>query len=180
MVTLGGIKRYNAVKFVVVDEVDAAYSTTLGTSNLSSTLNELLSKYLSPTFDDGSAAELSVTACGAPTITARFDRATNHLCSADSSTPHFLKLCVQKSGPLQEPAHICLRSGSSIFHPLEHAYLVCSSPEKSWRPCDACSTNSGEITSEHPKGFNLFRFASSSGRNGAIIGKGVADGGGVY
>jgi hypothetical protein len=27
--SFGGIKRYNAVKFVVVDEVDAAYSTTL-------------------------------------------------------------------------------------------------------------------------------------------------------
>uniref|UniRef100_A0A7S4J1Z4 Helicase ATP-binding domain-containing protein n=1 Tax=Odontella aurita TaxID=265563 RepID=A0A7S4J1Z4_9STRA len=67
MVSKGGI-RYNAVKFVVVDEVDACLLNnggSIGMSNLASAgpLHELLSRYLSPTYDevdvlDGDSASL--------------------------------------------------------------------------------------------------------------------------
>jgi hypothetical protein len=116
-----------------------------------------------------------VTACGAPRTIARFDRATNHLCSADSQHRHFLKLCVQKSGPLQEPAHIW---GAAYSTTLEHAYLVCSSPEKLAALRRARQTLA-HPDKRHPKGFNLFRFASSSEEMAQSLAKGVADGGGV-
>jgi hypothetical protein len=90
------------------------------------------------------------------TNTARFDRATNHLCSANSSTPALSQTVRAEKWTLQEPAHICLRSGEQHIPPtLEHAYLVCSSPEKlaALRVLDKLWRNHPK--QETPKGFNL-------------------------
>jgi superfamily II DNA/RNA helicase len=189
MVTLGGIKRYNSVKFVVVDEVDACLLNNAGslTSNLaSSTLNELLSKYLSPTFDDGSSAELSSDSLRSTTNIRPVSRVRQTIfCSATiPQHRHFLKLCVQEKWTLQEPAHICLRSGEQHIPPtLEHAYLVCSSPEKKLaalrRVIDKLLAKSSE--SATPKKVLIFSDSRRPLEEMAqSLAKGIADGGGVY
>lgn len=71
MIKSGGIKRYNSVKFLVVDEVDAClliHNNNGNNNNFASSgtawqisgtpLHELLSKYLSPTYDDGKEAAM--------------------------------------------------------------------------------------------------------------------------
>lgn len=187
MVTLGGIKRYNAVKFVVVDEVDACLLNNAGslTSNLaSSTLNELLSKYLSPTFDDGSSAELSTDSLRSTTNTRPVSTVRQTIfCSATiPQHRHFLKLCVQEKWTLQEPAHICLRSGEQHIPPtLEHAYLVCSSPEKKLAALRRVLDKLLAKSSETPKKVLIFSDSRRPLEEMAqSLAKGVANGGGVY
>jgi len=139
MVRLGGIKRYNSVKYVVIDEVDACLLNNAGslTSNLaSSTLHELLSKYLSPTYDDGSAAEASDSPLRnvKSTMTTRPLSQQRQTIFASATIPqhrHFLRQCVQNQWTLREPVHVCLRPGEQLVPPtLEHAYVVCSSSPK--------------------------------------------------
>ena len=73
MIRSGGIKRYNSIKYLIVDEVDACLLNNIGkiSSSTSSTrgqslqftgtpLHELLSKYLLPTYDDGREASLAM------------------------------------------------------------------------------------------------------------------------
>jgi superfamily II DNA/RNA helicase len=187
MVTLGGIKRYNSVKFVVVDEVDACLLNNAGslTSNLaSSTLNELLSKYLSPTFDDGSSAELSSDSLRTTTNTRPVSTVRQTIfCSATiPQHRHFLKLCVQEKWTLQEPAHICLRSGEQHIPPtLEHAYLVCSTQEKKLAALRRVLDKLLAKSSETPKKVLIFSDSRRPLEEMAqSLAKGVANGGGVY
>jgi superfamily II DNA/RNA helicase len=148
MVKYGGIKRYNSVKLVVVDEVDACLLNNAGslTSNLSSsTLHELLSKRLSPTYDDGSSGTAKATESlirggsgGASTTTssqgARPINEQRQTIFASATIPqprHFLKQCIQNQWTLRDPVHVCLQSGEQLLpSTLEHAYMVCSSEEK--------------------------------------------------
>ena len=137
MVKYGGIKRYNSVKLVVVDEVDACLLNNAGslTSNLSSsTLHELLSKQLSPTYDDGSALEESEAVVSSGLKSSRPLSQQRQTIFASATIPqhrHFLKQCIQNQWTLRDPVHVCLRSGEQLMPvTLEHAYVVCSSVEK--------------------------------------------------
>jgi hypothetical protein len=67
MIRYGGIKRYTSIKYLVVDEVDACLLNNGGktvsklilsssSSSSSTPLHKLLSRYLSPTYDDGQGA----------------------------------------------------------------------------------------------------------------------------
>ena len=151
MVRLGGIKRYNSVKYLVVDEVDACLLNNAGTmsSNLSSsTLHELLSKYLSPTYDDGTpdggdaaaAAGMEEGNTGMMTRRGGTSKArpiskTRQTIFASATIPqhrHFMKQCVQNQWILSKnPKHVSLQSGEQLIPPtLDHAYMVCASSEK--------------------------------------------------
>jgi superfamily II DNA/RNA helicase len=189
MVTMGGIKRYNSVKFVVVDEVDACLLNNAGslTPNLaSSTLHELLSKYLSPTFDDGSSAELSNSAASLRSTTnvrpVSNQRQTIFCSATIPQHRHFLKLCAQNKWTLREPAHICMRPGELHIPPtLEHSYLVCSSNEKKLAALRRIFNKMLARPSETPK--RVLVFAEPHRPLEAMaqsLAKGVKDGGGVY
>ena len=137
MVKYGGIKRYNSVKLVVVDEVDACLLNNAGslTSNLSSsTLHELLSKRLSPTFDDGSSVEETEALISSSTRSTRPLSQQRQTIFASATIPqhrHFLKQCIQNQWTLRDPVHICLRPGEQLMpQTLDHAYVVCSSADK--------------------------------------------------
>jgi len=159
MVSKGGIKRYNSVKYVVVDEVDACLLNNAGTmkANLSSsTLHELLSKYLSPSYDDGttvvdgdgvtiggsggvivedtkSATTMMMRKGGTTKI--RPMSQTRQTIFASATIPqhrHFMKQCVQNQWVLSKnPKHVSLQSGEQLVPPtLDHAYIVSASTEK--------------------------------------------------
>eukprot|EP00977_Amphora_coffeiformis_P018027 scaffold6091_cov164-Amphora_coffeaeformis.AAC.11 len=137
MVKYGGIKRYNSVKLVVVDEVDACLLSNAGSlsSNLSSsTLHELLSKQLSPTYDDGSSLDESEALVSSSVKTSRPLSQQRQTIFASATIPqhrHFLKQCIQNQWTLREPVHVCLRPGEQLMPlSLEHAYVVCSSYDK--------------------------------------------------
>ena len=138
MVRYGGI-RYNAVQYVVVDEVDACLLNNAGSmiSNLSGSgsLQELLSRHLSPTFEVADRLDKSpfydqlVEGSRSPRPISR-NRQTV-LCSATiPQHRHFLKQCVQNQWTIQEPQHICASPGELLPPALKHAYVVCSSQEK--------------------------------------------------
>jgi len=141
MVRFGGLKRYNSVKYVVVDEVDACLLNNAGsmtTQLSSSTLHELLSKYLSPTYDDGTSASID----GGIRDLAKKDaqqhsrpmserRQTVFASATIPQHRHFLKQCMQNQWTLREPVHICLRPGEQLLPgTLDHAYLVSASSDK--------------------------------------------------
>ena len=139
MVRYGGIKRYNNVKYVVVDEVDACLLNNAGSMSAklsSSTLHELLSKYLSPTFDDGS----SIPGDGLRDMVKSQTQQSRPLSEqrqtifASATIPqhrHFLKQCIQNQWTLREPIHVCLRPGEQLLPgTLDHAYMVSASSDK--------------------------------------------------
>ncbi|CAB9512791.1 dependent RNA helicase [Seminavis robusta] len=146
MVRFGGIKRYNSVKYLIVDEVDACLLNNAGTlsSKLSSSsLHELLSKHLSPTYDDGDTSGDAATMDGQeagvlPTRKKTTPRPLSNtrqtiFCSATiPQHRHFMKQCVQNQWILSKnPKHVCLRQGEQLMPPtLDHAYMVCASSEK--------------------------------------------------
>lgn len=139
MVRYAGIKRYNSIQFLVVDEVDACLLNNAGSlsSNIqSSALHELLSKHLSPTFDDGSGVDAAtdsvlqqVQKASAQTRMPRFitEQRQTVFCSATIPQPrHFRKQCVQNQWMLRDPKHVCLRSGEQLLpDTLEHAFVRC-------------------------------------------------------
>lgn len=135
MVRHGGI-RYNAVQYVVVDEVDACLLNNAGSmsSNLSASgpLHELLSRHLSPTFEVADRMD------DVPLGNLQNDRAPRPIsrnrqtvfCSATiPQHRHFLKQCVQNQWTVQEPSHICASPGELLPPTLQHAYMVCASQE---------------------------------------------------
>lgn len=146
MIRWGGIKRYNSVKYLVVDEVDAcllnnngkvATTTTTSTLQFSGTpLHELLSKYLSPTYDDGKEAALetesAVASGSSSTSRPMSQQRTTIFCSATiPQHRHFVKQCVQNQWMLQPPTYISLRPGSQhLPSQIEHAYVVAAGTEK--------------------------------------------------
>lgn len=144
MIKLGGIKRYNSVKYLVVDEVDACLldnhgkvaSTALASSG--TPLHELLSTYLSPTYVDGKdaaaldAAMTSTFGNGKDAKRPVLQSRTTIFCSATiPQRNHFAKQCLQNQWMLQEPRNICLRNGEQLLPTqLSHAFMVCASTEK--------------------------------------------------
>ena len=132
MVRLGGIKRYNSVKFLVVDEVDACLLNNAGSLQLaSSPLHELLSKHLSPTYDDGSSFEDSPLRSDGPK--ARPVTKTRQTVFASATIPqhrHFIKQCIQNKWSLRDPVHVCLRPGEQLLpSTLSHGFVVCQSQD---------------------------------------------------
>jgi len=147
MVRLGGIKRYNSVKFVVVDEVDACLLNNAGSYTpqlASSTLHELLSKYLSPTYEDGNSIDPNsdsaiqkLQKAAAASHSGLSSRPLSRMrrtifCSATiPQHRHFLKQCVQNQWTLQEPVHVALRPGEQhVPRTLRHGFVVCATPDK--------------------------------------------------
>jgi superfamily II DNA/RNA helicase len=136
MVRLGGIKRYNSVKMVVVDEVDACLLNNGGSVNLvsASTLHELLSKHLSPTYETAVTDPDFLLASSSTTSTSRplSKKRQTIFCSATiPQHRHFIKQCQQNQWTLQEPVHVCLRPGEQLMpDTLEHAYIVCADSDK--------------------------------------------------
>lgn len=136
MVRLGGIKRYNSVTYLVVDEVDACLLNNAGslTSSLaSSTLQELLSKYLSPTYDDRTSAAPDDghvrNAIKSEKFASSRPLSFRQTIFASATLPqhrHFVKQCRQNQWTLRDPVHVCLRPGEQLLPPtLRHAYAVC-------------------------------------------------------
>jgi len=140
MVRHGGI-RYNAVKYVVVDEVDACLLKSNDSSS-SSPLHILLSRYLSPTFaneDDAvlqeeSSAAYSMVSTTASASEARTrvishgkDRQTVFVSATIPQHNHFRKQCVQNQWVVREPLHIRASPGELIPPGLRHSYVVCES-----------------------------------------------------
>lgn len=138
MVRYGGIKRYNSIKYLVVDEVDACLLNNAGSmsSNLSSgALHELLSKHLSPTFEDGALSQETEDTLTTRPKVARPVSQTRQTIFCSATIPqhrHFMKQCVQNQWILSKnPKHVCLRPGEQLVPPtLDHAYMVCASSEK--------------------------------------------------
>mmetsp|Transcript_23697 Transcript_23697/g.36599 ORF Transcript_23697/g.36599 Transcript_23697/m.36599 type:complete len:570 (-) Transcript_23697:64-1773(-) len=137
MVRFGGIK-YNAVNYVVVDEVDACLLNNAGSmsSNLASSgpLHELLSRHLSPTFEvaDRSADEsgLNLLLDGGPSVRPIIHRQSVFCSATIPQHRYFLKQCVQNQWTLREPMHVCASPGELIPPTLQHTSVICTSQEK--------------------------------------------------
>jgi len=141
-----GFKRYNAVRTVVVDEIDACLnvqnfdgsvdgsssgvsssaSSSSPTSLTATPLHELLSKYLSPTYDDGSIVGSSIsadlldgTAATAGSATTRSAPVVSRtrrtiFCSATIPQPrYFIKQCVQNKWMIVESSSSSSSSSGS-------------------------------------------------------------------
>lgn len=145
LVKSGGIK-YHAVKFVVVDEVDACLLNNNGSIvssksskslNLSGSgpLHELLSRYLSPTYEEP-IDELEQLALTAPIsdssriISHGTDRLTVFVSATIPQHNHFLKQCIQNQWMVREPKYVCASPGELIPPTLKHVYVVCKSAEQ--------------------------------------------------
>jgi superfamily II DNA/RNA helicase len=143
LVSTGGMK-YNAVKFVVVDEVDACLLNNGGkissskpksnaALNLSGAgpLHELLSRYLSPTYeeveddDDFALVSTSASLDHSKVISHGTDRQTVFVSATIPQHNHFLKQCVQNQWTVREPVHVCASPGELIPPSLKHVYVVC-------------------------------------------------------
>eukprot|EP00978_Attheya_sp_CCMP212_P027594 scaffold92866_cov49-Attheya_sp.AAC.2 len=149
MVKYGGI-RYNAVRYVVVDEVDACLLNNGGSYSVntmsSSPLHELLSRYLSPSFDNAEATmgglvrnlnEASLLTTSASNLEAA-SRPTTHgtdrqTVFASATIPqhrHFIQQCVQNQWTVREPEHVCASPGELVPPTLQHVSIVCSGQER--------------------------------------------------
>lgn len=135
MIRYGGIKRYNSIKYLVVDEVDACLLNNggkiLSKLILSSgtPLHELLSKYLSPTYDDGQDdSDFESNTVVIDTNKPRPVQNERHTIFCSATIPqirHFLKQCVQNQWMLQAPRHISVRPGD-LPSRIRHGFVVCS------------------------------------------------------
>ena len=149
MIRLGGLKRYNSIRFLVVDEVDAClqlgggqsaalFDAAAGIASSATPLHELLSKYLSPTFDDGKDEDdIAVSDTTSTGKKPKKNRRPLHprqtiFCSATiPQHRHFLKQCVQNQWMTSSlpPKYIGLQSSSApqpLPAQLRHAYWVCA------------------------------------------------------
>lgn len=128
MVSKGGF-RYNAVEFVVVDEVDAC----LGKRETSNELHMLLSRYLSPTYSEseegGALSESSASNLLEDNriVSYRKDRQTIFASATIPQHNHFMKQCVQQQWTVREPLHVQVTPGELIPPSIDHSYVVCSS-----------------------------------------------------
>jgi superfamily II DNA/RNA helicase len=140
MIQLGGIKRYNSVNFLVVDEVDACLLNNNhacgGTLQLAGTdLHALLSQNLSPTYHNGNnnknrnTDDTETNPRGERPLS--LARRTVFCSATIPQHSHFLKQCVQNQWMLREPVHVCLRPGEQLLpRSLKHSYVIASSSEK--------------------------------------------------
>jgi superfamily II DNA/RNA helicase len=160
MVSLGGIKRYTNIRYVVVDEVDAcilnnnnlqgkvklALSSSTGLFTSGTPLHELLSKYLSPTYNDDESDDIlqkeshfAMLASGnSKNIVSKLQRRPLQprqtvFCSATiPQHRHFVKQCVQNQWMLDAPVYITAGPSRSLLlpHQLQHAYIVAPDTSK--------------------------------------------------
>jgi superfamily II DNA/RNA helicase len=136
MVQYGGLPRINSIEYVVVDEVDACLVHKSGTTlsnvdkTLSSSLHQLLSKFLSPTYaeeeDDNALPDDSKT---------KPKRRLSHRQTvfASATIPqhrHFLKQCKANQWTLEEPVFVCTSPGEALPPTLSHGYMICQTKEK--------------------------------------------------
>jgi len=137
MVRFGGI-RYNAVSYVVVDEVDACLLNnggSMATSLASSgALHELLSRHLSPTFevvDKSDDMPGGIRIDEKPTTRPISKTRQTVFCSATiPQHRHFLKQCSQNKWTIQEPVFVCASPGELIPPTLQHTYMVCAGQQR--------------------------------------------------
>ena len=134
MVKFGGIK-YNSVKYVVVDEVDACLLNNSGQFQLSSSgaLHELLSRYLSPTYEEAPPPEFQETTIKLETSTPRrLNSRQTVFCSATlPQHRHFMQQCVSNQWTTsKDPVYVCASPGDLLPPTLTHGYMVCASQEK--------------------------------------------------
>lgn len=136
MVQYGGLPRINSIKYVVVDEVDACLVHTSGATltnadkALASSLHQLLSKFLSPTYaedDDDSAIQVDSKS--------KRKRKFRHRQTvfASATIPqhrHFLKQCKANQWTLEEPVYLCTSPGEALPPTLTHGYMICQAKEK--------------------------------------------------
>jgi superfamily II DNA/RNA helicase len=153
MVTRGGV-RINSVKMVVVDEVDACLGKggfQAASGGIGGTLHELLSRHLSPTYQevdkvatnmelsDGRTVRLSTAASsdgtGLDANNIGSDNNVNFFADkyrqtifASATIPqhnHFMKQCVQNGWTLREPIRVNVSPGELVPPTLKHVYVVC-------------------------------------------------------
>ena len=153
MVTRGGV-RINSVKMVVVDEVDACLGKggfQAASGGIGGTLHELLSRHLSPTYQevdkvatnmelsDGRTVRLSTAASsdgtGLDANNIGSDNSVNFFADkyrqtifASATIPqhnHFMKQCVQNGWTLREPIRVNVSPGELVPPTLKHVYVVC-------------------------------------------------------
>ena len=145
LVKRGGMK-YHAVKFVVVDEVDACLLNNSGsivsakaksTKNLnlsgSGPLHELLSRYLSPTYEEADEEDMGAFQLNLDdgrVVSHGTDRQTVFVSATIPQHNHFLKQCVQNQWMVREPVHVCASPGELIPPTLKHVYIVCKGMEQ--------------------------------------------------
>lgn len=147
LVKSGGIK-YHAVKFVVVDEVDACLLNNNGSivsskspksRNVSGSgpLHELLSRYLSPTYEEvtdemesSPFISESSTSLDGRTISHGTDRLTVFVSATIPQHNHFVKQCIQNQWMVREPVYVCASPGELIPPSLKHVYVVCTNAEQ--------------------------------------------------
>ncbi len=140
LVKRNGVK-YHAVKFVVVDEVDAcllnnsgSIVTTKSNKNLnlsgSGPLHELLSRYLSPTYEEAEDDEVLQIEQNLRIVSHGTDRQTVFVSATIPQHNHFLKQCVQNQWMVREPVHVCASPGELIPPTLKHVYVVCKGMEQ--------------------------------------------------
>lgn len=131
MVKYGGI-RYNSVKYVVVDEVDACLLNNGGalTTN-AGPLHTLLSKHLSPTYESAEKNEDVIFSDDKVTSRPLSYRRQTIFCSATiPQHRHFLRQCVQNQWTVNEPVYVCANPGDILPPTLSHSYIVSASKEK--------------------------------------------------
>eukprot|EP00985_Skeletonema_marinoi_P021846 scaffold13628_cov101-Skeletonema_marinoi.AAC.1 len=151
MVTRGGV-RINSVKMVVVDEVDACLGKggfVAASSGVGGTLHELLSRHLSPTYQevervatnmelaDGRTARLSTmdeSDLSNDSNNNNNNSGTNYADKyrqtifASATIPqhnHFMRQCVQNGWTLREPIRVNVSPGELVPPTLKHVYVVC-------------------------------------------------------
>jgi len=145
MVSKGGM-RYNAVQYVVVDEVDACLGfqlqsslSTAAWSLAGSELHELLSRYLSPTFEDSSIVALTdqmiTSATDLDLLSSRIKTFKNNRQTifASATIPqhnHFMKQCIKNKWTVQEPIFVCSDPSDLIPPTIKHNYVVCANNEQ--------------------------------------------------
>lgn len=141
LVKRGGMK-YHAVKFVVVDEVDACLLNNSGSIvsskssknlNLSGSgpLHELLSRYLSPTYEEAEDEDdVQKASSDSRVVSHGTDRQTVFVSATIPQHKHFLKQCVQNQWMVREPKYVCASPGELIPPSLKHAYIVCKNMEQ--------------------------------------------------
>eukprot|EP00980_Cylindrotheca_fusiformis_P007322 scaffold1525_cov142-Cylindrotheca_fusiformis.AAC.122 len=139
MVQYGGLPRINSIEYVVVDEVDACilHKSGEGLSNadkaLSSSLHQLLSKYLSPTFaeedEDDDDRSFPPDSKAKPKRKYR-NRQTVFASATIPQHRHFLKQCKKNQWTLEEPIFVCTSPGEALPPTLTHGYMICQLKEK--------------------------------------------------